>query len=91
MEVITIETSAYYELITQIKDLIEESKRVNKDIFIQNNRYLNAAEVGAITGYSAKSIKNRKDSIGYISMGGELKFLKADVDKWMMKNYIEPI
>lgn len=90
MNVITIEEEAYKNLLEEVKNLVQAAKKMSDEIFIQKHKYLTAAEVGAITGYSSKSIKNRKDEIGYITQGGELKFIRSDVDAWMRRYYISP-
>lgn len=88
MNVITIEETAYKNLLGEIQALMTETRKVNTELFVQRNKYLTSGDVAGITGYKPATIRLKKDEIGYISMGGEIKFLKADVDKWMMKYYI---
>lgn len=88
MQVITIEEQSFKMLMERIDKLILECEAVNRGIYIESNKYLTAGQVGAITGYNGKTIKLRKDEIGFCTQGGLLKFLKSDVDIWMMKFYI---
>lgn len=77
-------------LFGKIDTVLQEAKLLSDENYILKTRYLTAKEVGAITGYDEKTIKNRKDEIGYITHGKDLKFLMEDVNKWMMNYYVRP-
>lgn len=65
MQVITIEENAYKNLLRWVEELIQTSKKMSDELFLQNHKYLTVADVGAIKGNTAKSIKSRKNEIGF--------------------------
>lgn len=87
---IVFEDDKLNNLLEGMKSLMEETKSLADENYLLKTRYLTAKEVGAITGYDEKTIKNRKEEIGYITHGKDLKFLIEDVNKWMMNYYVRP-
>lgn len=91
MEVITIESAAYKELLQVISlqmtlflNLVEELKDT------KNEKYLSVEEVCELTGFSKDWVYARKADIGYFSEGKDLKFWKPNVLKYMSQRSIEP-
>ncbi|MGV3684386.1 MAG: hypothetical protein ACO1NS_02085 [Daejeonella sp.] len=89
-EVIVVESDTFQKMQSMFSVAMEAVKQLSSENFILKNRYLSAEEVGQLTGYHTKTIKIRKDEIGYITQGKDLKFKLDDVNTWMMRYYIKP-
>lgn len=90
MEIIAIESATFQEMKTMFSDAIVQVKELSAENFILKNKYLTPLEVGKLTGYNEKTIKIKKEEIGYITQGRDLKFKMEDVTRWMENYYVKP-
>lgn len=91
MEVITIESSAFQEL----QSMFRESCLSNSELRKENKRLkekklLSPLEVAEMTGYNEKTIRQKKDEIGFFTVGKEILFKPEALDAWIERNYIKP-
>ena len=74
--------------------MFEESQQIIKHQaeIITRSRIglMSARQVADLTGYDEKTIKDRKEEIGFHTMGKDLKFKPADVQAWIDKYYRSP-
>jgi mRNA-degrading endonuclease RelE of RelBE toxin-antitoxin system len=91
MDVITIESSAFKRL----EDMFEESQQKIKEqaeiITASKIGLMSSQQVADLTGYDEKTIRVRKNEIGYSTMGRDLRFKPADVQAWISKYYRAPV
>lgn len=70
------------EAIDLVRRLAAENSGLKRKVF------LSPQEVADMVGYNEKTIRLKKDEIGYYDNGG-LRFHRDDVEKWMQKHYIK--
>jgi len=51
---------------------------------------LDAKQVADLTGYDEKTIRIKKEDIGYSTLGKNIKFRVEDVNNWIAKGYQGP-
>lgn len=91
MEAVIIEAEAYKSLMSKIDDLIETSQKLmTQNKALKEKLLLSSNEVAALTGYNEKTIRIKKDEIGFFTVGKEVLFKPADVQLWIDRNYIKP-
>jgi len=90
MDVLTIESSAFTEMqamFAKSQDII----KVQADTILKLKvGLLNCKEVAELTGYNEKTIKSKKEEIGFMTIGKDIKFKPADVEAWIQKHYRAP-
>jgi hypothetical protein len=91
MEVITIESEAFQKLERMFAESQETIKVQAEIITASKIGLMSAQQVADLTGYDVKTIKLRKDEIGYSTMGKDLKFRPSDVQAWIQKYYRSPV
>lgn len=80
MEVITIESQAFKALVNEIVDQITE--RFKPDSLMTNQQVMD------YTGFGPKWLSTRKELIGYIQDGKEIRFRRSHVDAYLNKHFI---
>ena len=91
MEVLTVESQTFQDMQSMFQSVCQIAKELaseNKEL--KAKLWITAREVGTLTGYNEKTIKNRKKEIGFRSDGGLLLFKTKDVIAWMDRGYIAP-
>jgi len=91
MEVIAIESNTFQELVTMFRTVCNEAdtyKRENKKL--KEKKLLSAREVADLTGFNEKTIKLKKEEIGYFTDGKDVKFKPENVDAWIEERHIKP-
>lgn len=91
MEVITIESSAYKELLQTLtlqRTLFLETVAQLKEA--KNDKWMSVSEVLEYTGFSRQWLMARKNDIGFFQDGKDLRFLKSNVIKFMSLRSVEP-
>ncbi len=91
MEVITIESETFKEFKQMFIQSQEIIRRQAEIITASKIALMTAKQVGQLTGYDEKTIRIRKEEIGYsIPCGIEIKFKPADVEAWINRGYRSP-
>ncbi|KIO75251.1 hypothetical protein TH53_21820 [Pedobacter lusitanus] len=90
MEVITIESEAFKE----IQGMHMQNKQVIADqaatIAGYNIVMISAEKAAELTGYSEKTLRLRKEEIGYHTIGKNIFFFPKDLEVWLHKYYRGP-
>lgn len=78
-----------------LTDMFEKSQKMVLDLARENadlkkRKMLTVSEVAKITGYSDRTIREKKHEIGFFSEGKDIRFKIDDVDRWIENNYIRP-
>lgn len=89
-EVMVIESAAYQAMKAMHEEAVQLVKVLATENLTLKHKYLNPTEVGFITGYNSKTIKLRKEEIGYITQGKDIRFKLEDVKAWMDSYYVHP-
>ena len=88
--VAVIDKEALSVLIGNHEEAIDMVRRLAaENSGLKRKSYLSSQEVAEITGYNEKTIRLKKDEIGFYDNNGQLRFHKDDVEKWMQKHYIK--
>jgi hypothetical protein len=91
MEVIVTESETFKRLERMFIQTQETIKVQAEIITASKIGLMSAQQVAALTGYDVKTIKLRKQEIGYSTMGKDLKFKPADVQAWINRYYRSPV
>ncbi|MNF08456.1 Helix-turn-helix domain protein [compost metagenome] len=67
-------------MISEMKDLVYNNEVKSKKA---NITVLSAEEVAEATGYTAQTILNWKEEIGYHTKGRHIRFFPDDVENWL--------
>lgn len=90
MESITFIPAEYQDL----KQMFVRSQEIIREQAVEITAckvgLLNLKQVATLTGYKQAFIRSRKEEIGYHTVGRDLKFKPADVDRWINKYYRGP-
>jgi hypothetical protein len=90
MKVITIEKKAFREL-KQMFIESQETVKAQASMLLQSKiGLLDPKQVAELTGYDEKTIRSKKEDIGYSTMGKNIKFRMEDVNAWINKGYRPP-
>ena len=81
MEVITIESQAYKNIMDKLNDIYEATLASQKDL------YLSSKQVSEMTGFKNDWIHTHKHEIGHSLVDGQLRFKRKDVLEYMDANY----
>lgn len=78
-----------------LKRMFIETNEMARRLAVENaalkaKKMLSVSELANITGYSERTIRDRKHEIGFFTNGNDIKFKVSDVDAWIEKNYIKP-
>jgi len=87
MEVITMESGAYQNLLEQIESM--QCAITNTLAGNLNKPYLNIRETIEYTGLSRTTLDRHRNEIGFSKPGGVVTFTRKDVDKFMNKYYFK--
>lgn len=90
MEVITIEHSAFLEMKRMYFEICDKHNSLDKEYAKTNIKLLTVSDVAEMLNYTAKTIYDRKEEIGYIKNGKEIRFERSNVEAWIKKNSIKP-
>lgn len=85
MEVVTVESEAYKDMLymfNEMKNLVSNNEKAIKK---GNITVLSADEVAECTGYTAQTILAWKDEIGYHTKGRLIRFFPEDVKEWLQR------
>lgn len=90
MEVITIECSAFQQMMEKLDTLIRSANV--KSSSNQSEEWLNGKEVMALIGITSRTLQTYRDSglLGFTQIGRKKIFYKrADVEQLLNKNYLK--
>lgn len=91
MAVEVIDAKALKDLIEMFEisqETVMRLARENADL--KARKLLTVAEVAKITGYTDRTIREKKFDIGFVTEGKDIRFKLADIDKRIESDYIRP-
>jgi hypothetical protein len=77
-------------LITKINTLDAYVNELKSEVISKTKPYLSANELMELTGFSSKWVIDNKESIGFTTIGNQLRFKREDVEAFFEKNYVKP-
>ena len=83
MNVITMESDTFKNMMVMFEEMKELVKNNEKSLKKGNITLLSAEEVAECTGYTAQTILAWKDEIGYHTKGRFIRFFPEDVERWI--------
>lgn len=89
-QVAIIDNELIITLISKITSLDAYISELKEEAASKSKPFLSAQELMELTGFSSKWVIDNKDSIGYTTIGNQLRFKRKDVEAFFEKNYIKP-
>ncbi len=81
--------------LSDLCDMFRESQRMVRELARENadlkkRKLLTVSDVAKLTGYTERTIRDRKHEIGFFTEGKDIRFKISDVDSWIDRYYIKP-
>ena len=88
MEVITIQTEAYREIMEKLED-IKNAAADNKNQQPLSDRWLDIADVCNLLHISKRTLQSYRDNkiLAYSQIGGKIYFKAADIEELLNRHY----
>ena len=90
MELVTFESQTYQHLESMYKDAVAKlEKAADKIQLLQDDKLMGVDEAADYIGFGPKWVKERKEAIGFVDFGKDLKFKKSDLDAYIQAHHIK--
>jgi hypothetical protein len=89
-QVAIVDNQLLEALISKITTLDSYISELKAEATTKSKPFISAHDLMELTGFSSKWVIDNKESIGYTTIGNQLRFKRDDVEAFFEKNYIKP-